>query len=86
MPNLKQYLLDHNLENNDILFVGYNKELIPKNKLNLYTLNTVNQYSDALLVAKLCYSLFSNKINLNYSEIGFNDYKPLYVRFADINQ
>jgi hypothetical protein len=39
-----------------------------------------------LLVAKLCYSLFSNKINLSYSEIGFNYYKPLYVRFADINQ
>ena len=85
MPNLKQYLLDHNLENNNILFVGYNKELIPKNKLNLHTLNTINQCSDALLVAKLCYSLFSNKTNLSYSEIGFNDYKPLYVRFADIN-
>ena len=28
---------------------------------------------------------FLNKINLSYSEIGFNDYKPLYVRFADIN-
>ena len=86
MPNLKQYFLDHNLENNNILFVGYNKELIPKNKLNLHTLNTINQYSDALLVAKLCYSLFSNKINLSYSEIGFSYYKPLYVRFADINQ
>jgi len=85
IPNLKQYLLDHNLKNNNILFVGYNKELIPKNKLNLHTLNTVNQYSDALLVAKLCYSLMSNKINLSYSEIGFNNYKPLYVRFADIN-
>jgi len=85
MLNLKQYLLDHNLENNNILFVGYNKELIPKNKLNLHTLNTINQCSDALLVAKLCYSLFSNKTNLSYSEIGFNDYKPLYVRFADIN-
>ena len=86
MLNVKQYLLDHNLENNNILFVGYNKELIPKNKLNLHTLNTINQYSDALLVAKLCYSLISNKINLSYSEIGFNYYKPLYVRFADINQ
>jgi tRNA threonylcarbamoyl adenosine modification protein YeaZ len=86
MLNLKQYLLDHNLENNNILFVGYNKELIPKNKLNLHTLNTINQFSDALLVAKLCYSLFSNTINLSYSESGFNYYKPFYVRFADINQ
>lgn len=86
IPNLKQYLLDHNLKNNNILFVGYNKELIPKNKLNLQTLNTINQYSDALLVAKLSNSLFSNKINLCYSEISFNYYKPLYARFADINQ
>ena len=67
------------------MFVGYNKELILKNKFNLHTLNTKNQFSDALLVAKLCYSLMSNKINLSYSEIGFNNYKPLYVRFADIN-
>ena len=86
IPNLKQYLLNHNLKNNNILFVGYNKELIPKNKLNLHTLNTINQYSDALLVAKLSNSLFSNKINLCYSEISFNYYKPLYARFADINQ
>ena len=86
MPDLKKYVLNHSLKNNNIIFVGYNKESILKNKLNLRTLNTKNQYSDALLVAKLCYSLLSNKINLSYSEIGYNDYKPLYVRFADINQ
>ena len=85
LRDLKKYFLDHNLGNNDIVFVGYNNDLILKNKLNLHTLNTKNQFSDALLVAKLCNSLLLNKINLNYSEIGFNDYKPLYVKFADIN-
>ena len=85
MPDLNKYFLDHNIENNNIIFVGYNKELIPKNKFNLHTLNTKNQFSDALLVAKLSYSLLLNKINLSSSEIGFNDYKPLYVKFADIN-
>ena len=85
LRDLKKYFLDLNLGNNDIIFVGYNNDLILKNKLNLHTLNTKNQFSDALLVAKLCYSLLSNKTNLRYSEIGFNDYKPLYVRFADIN-
>ena len=86
MPDLKKYLLDHNLERNNILFVGYNRDSTPKNTLNLHTLNTKNQFSDAVLIAKLCYLLFSNKINLSNSEIGFNYYKPLYVRFADINQ
>ena len=85
MPDLNKYFLDHNLENNNIIFVGYNKELIPKNKFNLHTLNTKNQFSDALLVAKLCYSLILYKVNLSYSEIGFTVYKPLYIRFADIN-
>ena len=85
MPDLNKYFLENNIENNNIIFVGYNKELIPKNKLNLHTLNTENQFSDAFLVAKLCYSLILNKINLSYSEIGFNYYKPLYIRFADIN-
>ena len=85
MPDLNKYFLDHNIENNNIIFVGYNKELIPKNKFNLHTLNTKNQFSDALLVAKLCYSLILYKVNLSYSEIGFNVYKPLYIRFADIN-
>jgi len=85
LRDLKKYFLDHNLGNNNVIFVGYNNELILKNKLNLHTLNTKNQFSDALLVAKLCYSLLSNKINLSYSEIGFNDFKPLYVKFADIN-
>ena len=85
MPDLNKYFLENNIENNNIIFVGYNKELIPKNKFNLHTLNTENQFSDAFLVAKLCYSLILNKINLSYSEIGFNYYKPLYIRFADIN-
>ena len=53
--------------------------------MNLHLLESKNQFSDALGVAKLAYSSIISKANINKSKISYNKFKPLYVRFADIN-
>ena len=85
VQDLKKYLLENNLHTKDILFVGHNQKLLVNERMNLHLLESKNQFSDALGVAKLSYSLISSKANITLSKIGYNKFKPLYVRFADIN-
>ena len=85
VQDLKKYILENNLHTKDFLFVGHNQELLVNEGENVHLLDSKNQFSDALCVAKLSYSLISNKANIDQSNIGYNNFKPLYVRFADIN-
>ena len=85
VQDLKKYILENNLHTKDFLFVGHNQELLVNEGENVHLLVSKNQFSDALCVAKLSYSLISNKANIDQSNIGYNNFKPLYVRFADIN-
>ena len=85
VQDLKKYILENNLHSKDLLFVGHNQELLINEGKNVHLLDSKNQFSDALCVAKLSYSLISNKVNIDQSNIGYNNFKPLYVRFADIN-
>jgi tRNA threonylcarbamoyl adenosine modification protein YeaZ len=85
VQDLKKYLLENNLHTKDILFVGHNQKLLVNERMNLHLLESKNQFSDALGVAKLSYSLISSKANITQSKISYNKFKPLYVRFADIN-
>jgi tRNA threonylcarbamoyl adenosine modification protein YeaZ len=85
VKDLKKYLLENNLHTKDFLFVGHNQELLINEGKNIHLLDSKNQFSDALSVAKLSYSLIRNKANIDQSNIGYNNFKPLYVRFADIN-
>ena len=85
VQDLKKYILENNLHTKDFLFVGHNQELLINEGENVHLLDSKNQFSDALCVAKLSYSLISNKANIDQSNIGYNNFKPLYVRFADIN-
>ena len=85
VQDLKKYILENNLHTKDFLFVGHNQELLINEGKNVHLLDSKNQFSDALCVAKLSYSLISNKVNIDQSNIGYNNFKPLYVRFADIN-
>ena len=79
------YLLENKLHTKDVLFVGHNQKLLVNKRMNLHLLESKNQFSDALGVAKLSYSLISSKANITQSKISYNKFKPLYVRFADIN-
>jgi len=85
VQDLKKYILENNFHTKDFLFVGHNQELLINEGKNVHLLDSKNQFSDALCVAKLSYSLISNKANIDQSNIGYNNFKPLYVRFADIN-
>jgi tRNA threonylcarbamoyl adenosine modification protein YeaZ len=85
IQDLKKYLLENNLHTKDVLFVGHNQKLLANERMNLHLLESKNQFSDALGVAKLSYSLISSKANITQSKISYNKFKPLYVRFADIN-
>ena len=85
VQDLKKYILENNLHTKDFLFVGHNQELLINKGENVHLLDSKNQFSDALCVAKLSYSLISNKANIDQSNMGHNNFKPLYVRFADIN-
>ena len=62
---LKKYILENNLHSKDLLFVGHNQELLINERKNVHLLNSKNQFSDALCVAKLSYSLISNKVNID---------------------
>ena len=85
VQDLKKYLLENNLHTKDVLFVGHNQKLLANERMNLHLLESKNQFSDALGVAKLSYSLISSKASITQSKISYNKFKPLYVRFADIN-
>ena len=69
----------------DVLFVGHNQELIINKEAKVHLSDTKQQFSTAVWVAKLAYFLTNNKVDINKSKIGFNNYTPLYVKFADIN-
>ena len=85
IQDLKKYLLENNLHTKNVLFVGHHQKLLVNEIMNLHLLESKNQFSDALGVAKLSYSLISSKDNITQSKISYNKFKPLYVRFADIN-
>jgi len=85
IDSLNNYLYKNNLHKHDILFVGHNQELLNIKHTKIHLLNNKKNLADALWVAKLSYFLINYKEDLTKSIIGFENYKPIYGRFADIN-
>ena len=83
--SLNNYLYKNNLHKYEILFVGHNQELLNIKHTKIHLLNNKKNLADALWVAKLSYFLINYKEDLTKSIIGFENYKPIYGRFADIS-
>jgi len=80
VDSLNNYLNKNNLHKHDILFVGHNQEMLNIKHTKIHLLKNRKNLADALWVAKLSYFLINYKEDLTKSIIGFENYKPIYVR------
>ena len=86
IKNLASYLTTNKLKTKNILFVGHKSELL-KNKIsNLKTSDQSEQIPNALWVGKLASYIIDNNIDVKSTIIAFDEFKPIYVRPAEINE
>ena len=86
IENLYNYIVNNNLITKDILFIGHQSNIAKKLIGDLNVSKKLKQYPNSLGVGKLTSCLIKNKVNINKTNFAFVKLKPVYVRFAQINQ
>ena len=85
LENLLNYITKNKLTVEDFLFVGFIPTLL-KNKLkNINFSAKLTQTPHAVWVGKLSSCIVNNNINFRKSKIAFDEFKPIYVKSAEIN-
>ena len=85
LENLNDYIINNKLVVKNFLFVGFMPNLL-KNKLtNINFSEKLTQTPNAVWVGKLSSHIVNNNINYEKSKIAFDEFKPIYVRSAEIN-
>ena len=84
IENLNDYIKKYRLTVEDFLFVGFIPTLL-KNKLLNINFFELTQTPDAVWAGKLASYIINNNVNYEQSNIAFNEFKPIYVRSAEIN-
>ncbi len=85
IENLNNYIITNKLIAEEILFVGYNSELLENKISNLKISDKPDQYPDAVAVGKLTSYIINKNIDVNSTIIAFKNLKPIYVRSPEIN-
>ncbi len=85
MKNFSDYIKKNRLVVEDFLFVGHVPNLFKKSLLNINFSEELTQAPDSVWVGKLTSYIINNNINYQQSKIAFNEFKPIYVRSAEIN-
>ena len=85
IENLNDYIQKNRLMLEDFLFVGYVPTLLTNSLLNINYSEALTQAPDAIWLGKLSLYIINNNVNYEQSKIAFNEFKPIYVRPAEIN-
>ena len=85
IEKLYNYFVINNLIFTEVLFVGHQSNLAKNIIENLNVSKNSTQHPDSLGVGKLASYIISNKININKTTYAFEEFKPIYVRSAQIN-
>ena len=83
--NLNDYIKKNRLAVQDFLFVGFIPTLMKNKLLNINFSQESTQIPEAFWVGILSSHIINNNVNYKKSKIAFNEFKPIYVRPAEIN-
>ena len=79
------YIKENKLVVENFLFVGFISNLLKNKSININFCKESTHVPDAVWVGKLGSYIINNDINYKNSKIAFNEFKPIYVRSAQIN-
>ena len=85
IENFPLYLKENKLVVENFLYVGFISSLLKNKSSNINFYKKSNQIPDAVWVGKLGLYITKNNINYKSSKIAFDEFKPIYVRSAEIN-
>ncbi len=79
------YIKENKLVVENFLYVGFFSNLLKNKSININFCKESTHAPDAVWVGKLGSYIINNDINYKNSKIAFNEFKPIYVRSAQIN-
>ena len=85
IENLDDYIKKYRLLAEDFLFVGFIPNLLKNSLLNINFSEELTQAPDAVWLGKLTSYIINNNVNYEHSKIAYNEFKPIYVRSAEVN-
>ena len=85
IDKLYNYFAINKLRLKEVLFVGHQSNIAKNIIENLNVSNNSAQYPDSLGVGKVAWCIIKNKVNIKKTTIAFEEFKPIYVRSAQIN-
>jgi len=85
IENLDDYIKKYRLLAEDFLFVGFIPNLLKNSLLNINISEELTQAPDAVWLGKLTSYIINNNVNYEHSKIAYNEFKPIYVRSAEVN-
>ncbi len=85
IEKLHSYFVINNLFLKDVLYFGHHSNLAKKMINNLNISKNSIQHPDSLGVGKLASCIIMNNISTKKTTFAFDNFKPIYVRSAQIN-
>ena len=79
------YIKENKLVIENFLFVGFISNLLKNKSININFCKESTHVPDAVWLGKLGSYIIDNDINYKNSKIAFNEFKPIYVRSAQVN-
>ena len=79
------YIKENKLVIENFLFVGFISNLLKNKSININFCKESTHVPDAVWLGKLGSYIINNDINYKNSKIAFSEFKPIYVRSAQVN-
>ena len=85
IEKINNYFVTNNLFSNEVLFIGHQSDIAKKIIKNLNVSKNLIQHPDSLGIEKLASCIILNNINIEKTSFVSDNFKPIYVRSAQIN-
>ena len=85
LENLSNYIAHNKLIAENFLYVGFISNLLKNKVKNIKFSKECVQTPEALWIGKLGSHIINNNISYENSKIAYDEFKPIYVRSAEIN-